>query len=191
MAFALSYQQLVIFRNIKWQEMLLNKYLPQFQFTELHSTIVEGNSVDSYNETMELDLSDSKIIAILFRLRGLPFSKRKLAEITKDMRFTLLEEIQYSEFLYAFWFSTKTEWIDDKQEFEKNNLKYNAKVGWSFRFNEKPNDFTEIITETRVLCLNTRTKLIFSIYWFFVKPFSGLVRIEMLRLIKKKVSKKN
>jgi len=168
--------------------MLLNKYLPQFQFNEIHSTIVKGNSVDSYNATKELDLSDSKIITLLFKLRGLPLGKRKLAAVTKDMRFTLLEENPYSEFLYAFWYTTKTEWIDDKKEFEKNNLKYNAKVGWSFRFNEKPDGTTEIITETRVLCLNRKTRYLFSVYWFFVKPFSGLIRLEMLRLIKAKLN---
>jgi hypothetical protein len=168
--------------------MLLNKYLPQFQFNEIHTTIVKGNSIDSYNATMELDLSDSKIITILFRLRCLPFANKKLAEVTKDMRFTLLEEIRYSEFLYAFWFTTKTEWIEDKNEFEKNNSKNSAKVGWSFRFNERSDSTTEIITETRILCLNTKTKYLFSIYWFFIKPFSGLIRLEMLRLIKKKLN---
>ncbi len=81
--------------------MLLNKYLPHFQFNEIHSTIVKGSSIDSYNAAMEMDLSDSKIITILFKLRSLPFTNTKLAEVTKDMRFTLLEEIQYSEFLYA------------------------------------------------------------------------------------------
>jgi len=169
--------------------MLISKYLPKFQFSEIHRTIVKANSKDSYYATMDLDLSDSKIIAILFRLRGLPFYNKKLHEITKDMRFTLLEEIRYSEFLYAFWFTNKTVWINDKKEFENNNLKYNAKVGWSFRFNEKPDNTTEIITETRVLCLNKKTKFLFSVYWFFIKPFSGLIRLEMLRLIKNKLSK--
>jgi len=81
--------------------------------------------------------------------------------------------------------------IDDKNKYEKNSLKYNAKVGWSFSFNERPDDTTEIITETRVLCLNTKTKFLFCIYWFFVKPYSGLIRIEMLRLIKKNIEKHN
>jgi len=167
---------------------LLDKYLPQFQFSEIHRAIVNGNPVKSYKAAMEVDLSDSKIITILFKLRFLPFTNTKLSELTKDMRFTLLEENRYSEFLYAFWFTTKTEWIDDKGEFEKNNLKYNAKVGWSFRFIVRPNSITEIVTETRVLCLNTKTRLFFSVYWFFIKPFSGLIRVEMLRLIKKELN---
>ena len=167
--------------------MLLNKYIPKFQFNEVHKTVVNATAYEAYSTTMDLDLSKSKIIEILFRLRGLPFNGNKLTQINSDMRFTLIEEIQYSEFLYGFWFSTKTEWVADLNEFIKNSQKYNAKAGWSFRFSQRTDGTTEIITETRVLCLNKTTKFLFSIYWFFIKPFSGFIRIEMLRLIKIKL----
>ena len=167
--------------------MLLNKYIPEFQFNEVHKTVVNATAYDAYSTTMDLDLSKSKVIEILFRLRGLPFNGNKFTKINSDMRFTLIEEFQYSEFLYGFWFSTKTEWVADLNEFIKNSQKYNAKVGWSFCFNQRTDGTTEIITETRVLCLNKTTKFLFSIYWFFIKPFSGFIRIEMLRLIKIKL----
>lgn len=168
--------------------MLLNKYIPEFQFNEVHKTVVNATAYDAYVTTMDLDLSKSKAIEILFRLRCLPFNGHRFTKINSDMRFTLIEEIQYSEFLYGFWFSTNTEWVTDLNEFIQNNQKYNAKVGWSFYFNQRTDDTTEIITETRVLCLNKTTKFLFSIYWFFIKPFSGFIRIEMLRLIKNKLS---
>ncbi|MBK6266079.1 hypothetical protein JKA74_13630 [Marivirga sp. S37H4] len=169
--------------------MVLEKYLPEYQFNEVHKIVVEGSTEDCYKASMNLDLSKSGIIAFLFRLRGLPFSNTHLAALTKDMRFTLLEEIQYTEFLYAFWFKSQPEWITDKEEFMRGSSCYNAKVGWSFNFVEKGNGKTEIITETRVFCLNRKTKLLFSIYWFFIRPFSGLIRIQMLRLIKKELEK--
>lgn len=179
---------------VKWQrkraEMLLNKYIPDFQFNELHKSNVDATASEAYDSAMELDLSKSRIIEVLFRLRGLPFYKKKLAGINNDMKFTLLEEIPPSEFLYGFWYSTKTEWVTDLDEFKKNSLKYNAKVGRSFCFNETTEGITEIITETRVLCLNKKAKFIFSIYWFFVRPFSSLIRIEMLNLIKNKLNAK-
>ena len=168
--------------------MLLDKYIPEYQFNKIHKTIVNGSAKQAYNSTMDLDLSKSKLIKILFKLRGLPFNAHKFSKINSDMRFTLVEQRQYSEFLYGFWFSKKVEWVTDLNEFSKNSQKYNAKVGWSFFFNERTDGTTEIITETRVLCLNKSTKLLFSIYWFFIKPFSGFVRIEMLRLIKYKLT---
>jgi hypothetical protein len=170
--------------------MLINKYVPNFQFSEVHKTIVDGRANETYNSTLELDLSKSKVIEFLFRLRGLPFHHKKLSEVNGNMKFTLLEEIPYSEFLYGFWFSTKTEWVRDLNEFKQDSPKYNAKSAWSFSFNERSDGTTEIITETRVLCMNRKSKLIFSIYWFFIRPFSGLIRIEMLRLIKNKLKTK-
>lgn len=168
--------------------MLINKYLPTYQFNEVHSIIVEGNSEECYKAAISLDLSKSRIISFLFRLRGLPFRNTKLVDLTKDMRFTLLEENYYSEFLYAFWFKNKTEWIDNKEEFQKENKFYNAKAGWSFSFIEKENGKTEIITETRIQCFNKKTKFIFTIYWFVIKPFSGLIRRKMLQLINKELN---
>jgi len=168
--------------------MLINQYFLDYQFNEIHKIDVNASASEAYDATMELDLSKSRIIEVLYRLRGLPIHNKKLSAINKEMNFTLLEEIHYSEFLYGFWFSTKVEWVTNLNEFKRNNRKYNAKVGWSFCFNRKPQGITEIITETRISCLNMKSKFIFSIYWFFIRPFSGLIRIEMLRLIKKELN---
>lgn len=171
--------------------MLINKYIPEFQFNEVHKTVVNATAFNAYRTTMELDLSKSKTIEILFRVRGLLLNNKRFTTINSDMRFTILEEIPYSEFLYGFWFSTKTEWVGELNEFIKNRTKFNAKVGWSFCFSERTDSTTEISTETRVLCFNKATKFAFSIYWFFIRPFSGLIRLEMLRLIKNKLANDN
>ena len=170
---------------------LINKYLSTFQFNEIHTIKVNSTLEECYKAAMTLDLGKSKIIRFLFQLRGLPFRRTQLNEITEDMRFTLLEENQHNEFLYAFWFTCKTEWISKKEVFLKNSNKlYNAKVGWSFLFTEEEQGVIDITTETRVFCLNKKAKIIFAIYWFFVKPFSEWIRIEMLRLIKINIENK-
>jgi len=163
---------------------LTNKYLSDYDYNEIHSIIVNNNLENCYHATMNLDLSKSKIINFLFRLRGLPFSKTKLSELTQNLRFTLLEESKYTGFIYGFWAKSKVEWINNKKEFINGGKDYRVKSIWSFQFIEKNENECEIITETRVKCLTKKSKILFSIYWFFVKPFSGLVRIEMLKLIK-------
>lgn len=171
--------------------LLINKYLSAFHFNEIHTIKVNSTLEECYNATMIIDLGKSKIIRFLFKLRGLPFKRTQLNEITDDMRFTLLEENKHNEFLYAFWFKHKTEWITEKEAFLKNSNKlYNAKVGWSFLFTEEEQGVIVITTETRVFCLNKKTKIFFAIYWFFVKPFSKWIRIEMLRLIKINIENK-
>jgi len=167
---------------------LTNKYLLDFDYNEIHSITVKSNLENCYHSTMHLDLSKSKIINFLFRLRGLPFSKTKLSELTKNLKFTLLEESKYTEFIYGFWAKSKVDWINDQKEFINGGKDYQVKSIWSFQFIQKNENECEIITETRVKCLTMKSKILFSIYWFFVKPFSGLVRIEMLKLIKRNLS---
>ncbi len=165
---------------------LLNKYLSRFQFNEVHTIHANANAEMCYDAALNLDLAKSKIIKLLFQLRGLPFKRSRLNEVTEDMRFTLLEENKYREFLYGFRLKNKIEWITDKNEFMENTSSYSMKAGWSFSFHEDEKGMTEIRTETRVYCFNLKTKIVFGMYWFLIRLFSGWIRIEMLKLIKKR-----
>jgi hypothetical protein len=51
--------------------MLIDKYLPGYQFQEHHSKRVYY-SENVYNLMLEADVSNSIIIKLLFRLRGMP-----------------------------------------------------------------------------------------------------------------------
>lgn len=163
--------------------MQIDTYLPDYDFNEVHKIIVKGNQKDCYQTAFNLDLSKSSIIRVLFILRGLPFKHSKLNEITQDMKFTLLEEDEYNEFLYGFWAKSKVNWITDKEAFINERNGYQIKSVWNFTFKKLNVYECEITTETRVKCMTKKSKLLFSFYWFFIKPFSGLIRIKMLKLI--------
>jgi hypothetical protein len=45
---------------------------------------------------------------------------------------------------------------------------------------------TWAVTETRVQINGKGQRILFSCYWFFIRPFSGLIRMEMLKAIKNK-----
>lgn len=64
--------------------MLLNNYILKIQFNKIHKTVI-NTPFDVYNTTMDLDLSKSKVIEVLFRLRGLPLNSYKLSKINSDM----------------------------------------------------------------------------------------------------------
>ncbi len=72
------------------------------------------------------------------------------------------------------------------KEFVIDASKQNLKMMWNFYFKEVAENKTLVSTETRVSCLTKKSKMLFSLYWFFIKPFSGIIRMEMLRLIKQK-----
>ena len=63
------------------------------------------------------------------------------------------------------------------------------KITLNFLMSEIGPGQTEVSTETRVQCLGKTMKRRFSIYWFFIRPFSGLIRREMLRILKKQTTR--
>jgi hypothetical protein len=85
------------------------------------------------------------------------------------MCFTYLEETPYREFII-------------------NASQPSLVIYWNFSFQEISPGQTRVGTETRIYCPTKKAKRKFSVYWFFVKPFSGLIRKELLRMIDKKVS---
>lgn len=166
---------------------LIDKYRPTFDFNEIHKTIIDASPEACYKAAMELDLSDSLIISVLFWLRGIPFKSTVFKGFVEGMQFTLLEESPWNEFVYGFQLKERIEWVDNKEEFCFDNSEYNLRAAWNLKFN--PSEMgCEVSTETRVKCLTRKSKLLFSMYWFFIRPFSGLIRLEMLRLMRKKVA---
>ena len=60
-----------------------------------------------------------------------------------------------------------------------------AKAVWNFSVDGKGNE-SLLTTETRVRCLDDASRKSFGFYWTFIQPFSGLIRREMLKIVKKK-----
>jgi hypothetical protein len=60
-----------------------------------------------------------------------------------------------------------------------------AKAVWNFSLNGD-GDNTRLTTETRIKCLDEGSRRCFGFYWTFVQPFSGLIRMEMLKMIKRR-----
>lgn len=150
---------------------LIDKYLPEYTFNEVHKTLANASIKDCFVAAKHLDMSKSFITKTLIRLRGLPIHDLTLQGFITNICFTYLDEEPYKEFV-----------IDASQ--------HNIKIIWNFYFDKVSENKTFVSTETRILCLTKKSKTRFSIYWFFIKPFSGLIRIEMLRLIKKKAENK-
>ncbi len=59
-----------------------------------------------------------------------------------------------------------------------------AKAAWNF-YLEDAGDSTIVSTETRVQCFGTAPRIKFRTYWTLIGFFSGLIRKEMLQMVKK------
>lgn len=146
---------------------LIDKYLPEYAYNEYHQRIINASAEKCFLAAKNLDIRKSFMSTTLMKLRGLPTEDLRLQGFLKNMCFNYLEDDPFKEFV-----------IDASQK--------SIKMIWNFYFKEIGKNKTLASTETRILCLTKRSKFLFSIYWFFIKPFSGIIRIEMLRLIKKK-----
>lgn len=150
---------------------LMDKYLPLYHYHEYHERLIQASAKTCFKVVKNIDLNDSWIIKALLKLRCLPVKDLTLQGFLQNICFTYVEEKPPKEFV-----------IDASTG--------DLKIFWNFYFKEVEYNKTLVSTETRIFCLNRRSKVFFSIYWFVVKPFSGITRIEMLRLVRKKAESK-
>ena len=172
------------------EDILINRYMPAYQFSEYHEITGYGSLADYFTAAKQMDMAQSFLVKSLFWLRGLPVNDLRLPRFLQNMHFTYLDENAPKEFLIAFWLKPDSKgpvFIDDKEHFIKETDPWTQKVTWNFRFEKIEKGKIRMSTETRIFCLNKKAKKTFSIYWFFIRPFSGFIRKRMLAIIKNKV----
>ncbi len=65
-----------------------------------------------------------------------------------------------------------------------------AKALWNFTVEPESESVTRLATETRVVVYGGAARGKFRAYWLLVGPFSGLIRKEMLRMVKRRAEQK-
>jgi hypothetical protein len=88
------------------------------------------------------------------------------------------------ENVVGFWTRAKLEKIPNNKAFLNDSISPWLKAVWNFKFEELETGKPRVSTETRVLCVASFTKFTFGLYWSIKKPFSGIIRNQMLRIIK-------
>ena len=168
--------------------MLIDEFLPKYDFVETHDIEVCASAEAVFSVIDEVDLRESPIIRWLLFLRGLPIEHLRLRDLQKS-NFEILGKRDNEELLFGlagkFWTLTgKLQKVnsDNFREFDKKGF---AKAVWNFSVDGKGNE-TNLKTETRIRCLDDESRRSFGFYWTFIQPFSGLIRKEMLKIVKKK-----
>ena len=167
--------------------MLIDKYLPDFHYSEKHSIDILSDRNTIAAELENSDFSNSKLIRILFWLRGMPSESISMRRLT-DGGFVELERLPNDEIVIGligqFWKANGNLQKIDPLQFRNFNTPNFLKAAWNFKIEERNGGICSLSTETRVLCTDESSKRRFSKYWFFVKPFSGLIRRQMLKVVK-------
>jgi len=177
--------------------MLIDEELPAFDFTEHHKILIAATPANVDRALRTADLGGSWVMRALFFLRGLPSrirtgkrGKAACLDLNELQRhgFMMIRDEPEKEMVLGvvgrFWHPTgniATIEAVEFRTFERDGL---CKAAWNFAI-EPDGDSSLLSTETRIRCLGAQAKKRFSAYWFFVRPFSGLIRVLMLRRIRR------
>lgn len=161
---------------------LIDDVLSDYQHVERHSIDLECDQETAYDAARALDFSGSKLISRLFHLRGLDFGDLTLEAMTTDGNFHIIGEDPPAEFVIVHANDKMNPLtIASADDFKSLKLDNGVKIAWNFRTEVLDDRTTRLHTETRIACEGKKASLLFKPYWFVVKPFSGIVRKEMLK----------
>ena len=167
--------------------MLIDEFLPEHDFIETHSISIHADAADIYRAANEVDFSESFIIRWLMCLRGMSGGSLTLRNL-KRYKFEMLCESVNKEIVIGlvgrFWTIGGALQKIDAESFKKFDTAGYAKAVWNFSLAEDGVN-TRLTTETRIKCLDEDSRRSFGFYWMFIQPFSGLIRMEMLKTIKR------
>ena len=184
--------------------MLIDEFLPQFEESKSYSVIIQAPPDKVYEVLKKSNVADSWVIRFLFGLRSIPailsgqhkFNDRQtvtIEDITQS-GFMLLGEKPGQELVIGvvgkFWKMSGNICKDVlPEQFKKFSLPGFSKAVWNFYLESHGTSETDLSTETRIHCTDPNSAKKFKRYWTVIAPFSGLIRHEMLKIVKRESEK--
>jgi len=178
----------------------IDAYMPEWDVRERHRTLVAATPDEVFSALRRVDVSNSRAISWLSRLRELPasISGRPGRRLRMDLEglqrsgFVLLEEREGEEIVFGlvgkFWRPTGNIHRVSPHEFIAFDRPGYARAVINFRL-RATNTGTALSTETRVRCTDAASRRRFRLYWTLIGPFSALIRREMLRLTRREAER--
>lgn len=177
--------------------MLIDDFMPNFDVSERHHTLVLAPADHAYAAARKVDLVRSRVVRGLLTARGIPglvTRRRRSAPRSMTMDdllaagFVWLGEEPGREFVLGlvgtFWKPKGGVSRVDPSEFASFDEPGQAKAVWNFRVIPDGDDRSFVTTETRVRVPDEPSRRKFVLYWAAIGPFSGVIRKQALSLIK-------
>ena len=192
---------------------LLDKYMPQYDVTEVNSIRIQASPETGYNALMELSVTEiSDIVRFLFWLRALPEkpAAKRLAQLNYskpflktmlDNGFTAQAEHPPQEFVFGMITPGDIGRFREKAAMKNVSLKdtrgfmafndpdyIRVVANFSITAADKPG-WVIVTTESRSKGLSKKAFRHFKPYWAVIRPWSGLIRRLLLKRTKRKAEK--
>jgi hypothetical protein len=137
---------------------------------------------------LHTNLTGSNLIRLLLKLRGMPVTPLSVSDLAR-YGFIKLDETAGQEVIYGIATTSPTFSNCIHLHSPEHFLSLRSGVIKSvinFRLEHTP-QACFISTETRIWCGSEKLRKRFRLYWFIVKPFSGLIRKAMLKQMRKRL----
>ena len=185
--------------------MLLDDYLPEFDVRTSYATRIVASPARVYASLWTANFDHWRVTRTLYALRTLPslparprdtwrrfrdelFRKRFTLDAMLSEGFALLEERPSEELVLGtvgrFWRARGELCATSPTRFRAPAPSGTAKAAWNFEVGIRADGATELRTETPVLCADVATRRRFLAYWMLIRPFSALIREEMLAAVR-------
>lgn len=182
---------------------LLEQLAPSPHAAEFHQIEIPAPPEVVYRSLRTADLGGSTIIKALLVLRSLPAvllgrEKRSVRSAVTlqsiiSAGFGLLAEEPGREVVLGitgrFWRPTGNIEPFDRESFSRPVPAGLARGIWNFKVAPSSSGGTILSTETRVTCGDEASRSKFGLYWRVIRPFSGLIRIMMLKAIRREATR--
>ena len=185
--------------------MLLDDYLPEFDVRTSYAALIAASPARVYASLWTANFDHWGVTRALYAVRTLPsfparpretwrrfhnelFRKRFTLDAMLSEGFSLLEERPGEELVLGtvgrFWRARGELCAASPVRFRAPAPSGTAKAAWNFEVGLRADGATKLRTETRVLCADVATRRRFRAYWMLIKPFSGLIRQEILAAVR-------
>ena len=180
--------------------MLIDQFAPDPDAVETHRININAPPDVVYRALWTANLGDSLIIKSLLALRSLPeFAAHPRRTFPRHHHLKLqtlivagygvLGEQAGKEIVLGvtgrFWRPTGNLSPFNRADFDEPVPSGLARAVWNFSVQQTNRGQTILSTETRIVCGDPASRRKFRVYWFFVRPFSGLIRRIMLKNVLK------
>ncbi len=185
--------------------MLIDAFVPHPDAIETHSIEIDAPKSVVYAALWTTDIGSSPVIRGLMRLRSLParlFAGKTDSRMSPpafnlqaiiDAGFGKLAERPGSEVVLGvsgrFWRPVDNLLPFREAAFSGPVAHGTARAVWNFALKETAPGRTVLSTETRVVCGDAASRIKFRAYWTLIRPFSGWIRLVMLRAIARECRK--
>jgi hypothetical protein len=178
---------------------LIDRFLPHAEVRSRHEVTVRATAGRTWAAARSLELGRSPLVKVLFGLRSLPglLARRRPAHAGLGVNmegllrsgFVILAEAPGDEIVLGlvgrFWTPTGGLIRIDPADFAAFDRPGYAVAAWNFTLRGPAEGPVLLATETRVRCTDAASRRRFRAYWTLVGPFSGLIRGEMLRSVRR------